>query len=280
MRITVFTGEKMKIPESCRIHPTAVIEETAIMGEDVHVGPYSIIGPDVAMGDGCRIGPHVVIEGVTNVGRNCRIFQFASVGAAPQDINYKGEKTALNIGNDTIIRESVTIHRGSTKGDGITEIGSRCMIMACCHVAHDCRLGNRVIMANVATLGGHVEIGDHAVIGGLSAIHQFCRIGSYAFLGGMSGANKDIPPFVKYQGQRTNLFGINVLGLKREGFPMETIEALKEAYRIVFTKAATITEGLDQAEEACPDISEVRQFTDFIRQSRRGVPSGEWNNSK
>ncbi len=270
----------MKIPESCRIHPTAVIAESADMGEAVHVGPYAIIGPDVSIDDGCRIGPHVVIEGVTNIGRNCRIFQFASVGAAPQDITYKGEKTGLNIGDDTIIRESVTIHRGSAKGAGTTDIGSGCMIMACSHIAHDCRLGNQVIMANVATLGGHVEIGDHAVIGGLSAIHQFCRIGSYAFLGGMSGANKDIPPFVKYQGQRANLFGINVLGLKRAGFPREIIEALREAYRIVFTKAATITEGLDVAEEAYPDVPQVREFTDFIRQSKRGVPSGEWNNSK
>ncbi len=269
----------MKIPESCSIHPTAVIEKSAILGEEVQVGPYAIIGPDVSIGAGCRIAPHVVIEGVTKIGRNCQIFQFASIGAAPQDITYKGEKTGLTIGDDTIIRESVTIHRGTPKGGGTTEIGSKCMIMAYSHIAHDCKIGDQVIMANVATLGGHVEIGDHAVIGGLSAIHQFCRIGSYAFLGGMSGANKDIPPFVKYQGQRSNLFGINVLGLKRAGFPRETIEALREAYRIVFAKAATITEGLDLAEKAYPHVLEVRQFTDFIRQSKRGVPSGEWNNS-
>ncbi len=269
----------MKIPDSCRVHPTAVIEETASLGEDVFVGPYAIIGPDVSIGDGCRIAPHVVIEGVTEIGRNCQIFQFASIGAAPQDITYKGERTGLIIGDDTIIRESVTIHRGTPKGGGTTRIGTRCMIMAYSHIAHDCQIGDQVIMANVATLGGHVEVGDHAVIGGLSAIHQFCRIGRYAFLGGMSGANKDIPPFVKYQGQRANLFGINVLGLKRAGFSKETIEALREAYRIVFAKAATITEGLDLAEEAYPDVAEVTQFTDFIRKSKRGVPSGEWNNS-
>ena len=270
----------MNIPSSCRIHPTAVIEDTAILGEDVQVGPYAIVGPDVQVGPGCRISPHVVIEGVTTIGRNCQIFQFASIGAAPQDITYKGEKTCLNIGDNTIVRESVTIHRGTPKGGGTTEIGSECMIMAYSHIAHDCKIGNNVIMANVATLGGHVEISDHAVIGGLSAIHQFCRIGRYAFLGGMSGANKDIPPYVKYQGQRANLFGINVLGLRRAGFPKEVIEALREAYRIVFSKAPTITEGLELADQAYPDVAEVREFTDFIRQSKRGVPAGEWNNSQ
>ena len=269
----------MKIPESCRIHPTAVVEENAVLGEDVFVGPYAIIGPDVSIGDGCHVAPHVVIEGVTKIGQNCQIFQFASIGAAPQDITYGGEKTGLVIGDGTVIRESVTIHRGTSKGGGTTEIGSRCMIMAYSHIAHDCKIGNQVIMANVATLGGHVEIGDHAVIGGLSAIHQFCRVGSYAFLGGMSGANKDIPPFVKYQGQRANLFGINVLGLKRAGFSRQTIEALREAYRIIFAKSETITEGLDVADNTFPDVPEVRQFTGFIRESKRGVPAGVWNNS-
>ncbi len=259
------------------IHTTAVVDPRCSLGQGVTIGPYTVLGPHVSVGDNCWIGPHVVIDGKTSIGEGCQIFQFSSIGAAPQDITYKGELTAVEIGPKTIIRESVTIHRGTSKGGGLTRVGSQCMIMAYCHIAHDCHIGDRVIMANVATLGGHVEIGDHAVIGGLSAIHQFCRIGSYAFLGGMSGANKDIPPFVKYQGQRSNLHGINVLGLKRAGFSRQTIEELREAYRIIFKKAETITEGLDMADAQFPNSPEVKEFTDFIRNSKRGVPSGQWN---
>ncbi len=265
----------MNIGEN-NIHSTAVVDPDARLGNNISIGAYTIIGPNVTISDNCKIGPHVVIEGKTTIGSNCQIFQFASVGAAPQDLTYKGEETSVLIGDNSIIRECVTIHRGTKKGGGVTRIGTNCMIMAYCHVAHDCQIGNGVIMANAATLGGHVEIGDHAVIGGLCAIHQFCRIGSYAFMGGMSGTNKDIPPFVKYQGQRANLFGINVLGLRRANFPKEIIEALKEAYRIVFVKAQTITEGLDEADAAFPDIPQVKEFTDFIRNSKRGVPAGEW----
>ncbi len=267
----------MSQPDNNNIHPTAVVEPGCQLGTNVTVGPYTVLGPHVRVGDGCWLGPHVVVDGKTTIGNNCQIFQFSSIGAAPQDITYKGELTAVEIGDETIVRESVTIHRGTPKGGGVTRVGHRCMIMAYCHVAHDCQLGDHVIMANVATLGGHVEIRDHAVIGGLSAIHQFCRIGQYAFLGGMSGANKDIPPFVKYQGQRSHLHGINVLGLRRAGFSKETIENLREAYRIVFKKAETITQGLDMADAAFPDSKEVREFTDFIRNSKRGVPSGEWS---
>ena len=267
----------MSQQDSNNIHPTAVIEPGCQLGTNVTVGPYTVLGTHVRVGDGCWLGPHVVVDGKTTIGKNCQIFQFSSIGAAPQDITYKGELTAVEIGDETIVRESVTIHRGTLKGGGVTRVGCRCMIMAYCHVAHDCQIGDHVIMANVATLGGHVEIGDHAVIGGLSAIHQFCRIGQYAFLGGMSGANKDIPPFVKYQGQRSHLHGINVLGLRRAGFSKETIENLREAYRIVFKKAETITQGLDMADAAFSDSKEVRAFTDFIRNSKRGVPSGEWS---
>ncbi len=267
----------MPSENSNNIHPTAVVDHGCQLGENVTVGPYTVLGPHVVIGDNCWLGPHVVIDGKTTIGKNCQIFQFSSIGAAPQDITYKGELTAVEIGDNTIVRESVTIHRGTPKGSGVTRVGSRCMIMAYCHVAHDCEIGDFVIMANVATLGGHVEIGKHAVIGGLSAIHQFCRIGAYAFLGGMSGANKDIPPFVKYQGQRSHLHGINVLGLRRAGFSKDAIENLREAYRIVFKKAQTITEGLEMADEAFPGSAEVREFTDFIRNSKRGVPSGEWS---
>ncbi len=259
------------------IHHTAVVDPECRLGKNITIGPYTVLGPHVVIEDNCWLGPHVVIDGKTSIGANCQIFQFSSIGAAPQDITYKGELTAVEIGEGTIVRESVTIHRGTSKGGGITRVGSNCMIMAYCHVAHDCQIGDSVIMANVATLGGHVEIGEHAVIGGLSAIHQFCRIGAYAFLGGMSGTNKDIPPFVKYQGQRSHLHGINVLGLRRAGFPKDTIEKLREAYRIVFKKAQTVTEGLDMADAAFPDCPQVKEFTDFIRHSKRGVPSGEWS---
>ena len=256
-----------------RIHPTAVISPDTFIGSDISIGPYAVIDRGVTLGSGCVIGPHAVIEGNTTIGENVKIFQFASVGAAPQDIHYSGAPTRLEIGDNTVIRESVTIHRGTEDGGGLTSVGSNCMIMAYCHIAHDCRVADNVIMANAATLGGHVEIGKHAVVGGLSAIHQFCRIGEYAFIGGMSGTNKDIPPFVKYQGTRSNLFGLNLIGLRRQGFSKEAIKTLRDCYRLVFHQSITITEGLETAAERYPDSEEVRTFVEFIRSSKRGVPS-------
>ncbi len=255
------------------IHPTAIVSPEAELGDGVRIGAYSIIGPNVNIRDRCTIGPHVVIEGHTYIEEDARIFQFASIGAAPQDLKYTGEPTGLEIGAGTIIRESVTIHRGTEEGRGVTSIGKLCMLMAYSHVAHDCKLSDNVILANSVAMGGHVTIGKHATIGGLCAIHQFCTIGEYAFMGGMSGTNKDIPPYTMYWGQRENLSGLNTIGLRRHGFSPRTIKALRDAYRIIFTQADTITEGVRLAEARYPDVPEVRRFTEFIKTSKRGIPS-------
>ncbi|OPL16990.1 MAG: acyl-[acyl-carrier-protein]--UDP-N-acetylglucosamine O-acyltransferase [delta proteobacterium ML8_D] len=254
------------------IHPTAIISPNSKIAEGVKIGPYSVVGPEVEIGPKTEIGPHAVIEGHTRLGENIRIFQFASIGAPPQDLKYSGEPTRVEIGDQTIIREFVTVHRGTQGGGGITRVGKQCLLMAYCHVAHDCQVGDGVIMANGVTLGGHVNIGKSVIIGGLSAVHQFCRIGAHAFLGGMSGVNKDIPPYVKYWGQRDHLYGLNLVGLRRQGLSREVIEALKKAYRMVFQESDTVQEALDIVESRLGDIPEVKEFTGFIRSSKRGVP--------
>ncbi len=267
----------MRIDKKTYIHPTAIVSPDSKIAPGVKIGPYAIIGPEVEIGMETEIGPHSVIEGNTCLGKNIKVFQFASIGAPPQDLKYAGGPTRLEIGDRTIIREFVTVHRGTEAGCGVTRVGRQCLLMAYCHVAHDCQLGEGVIMSNGATLGGHVEIEEHAVIGGLSAIHQFCRIGAYAFLGGMSGTNKDIPPFVKYWGQRGNLYGLNLIGLRRQGFSREVIEALKEAYRMIFKRNDMLRDAIDTVESRLGDIPEVRRFTEFIRSSKRGVPMASKN---
>jgi len=260
------------MPIEKNIHPTAIISPNSEIAEGVKIGPYAVVGPEVEIGPETEIGPHVVIEGHTRLGKKIKIFQFASIGAPPQDLKYSGEPTRVEVGDQTIIREFVTIHRGTQGGGGITRVGKQCLLMAYCHVAHDCQVGDRVIMANGVTLGGHVKIGDSVIIGGLSAIHQFCRIGAHAFLGGMSGVNKDIPPYVKYWGQRDHLYGLNLVGLRRQGLSREVVEALKKAYRMVFQESDTVQEALDTVESRLGEIPEVKEFTGFIRSSKRGVP--------
>ncbi len=255
------------------IHATAIISPEAEIGEGVKIGPYSIIGPDVQIGARSVIGPHVVIEGHVRIAEDVQIFQFASIGAPPQDLKYTGEPTGVEIGAGTVIREGVTVHRGTEEGRGVTSIGRLCMLMAYSHVAHDCKLGDNVILANSVAMGGHVTIGKYATIGGLCAIHQFCTIGEYAFMGGMSGTNKDIPPYTMYWGQRENLSGLNTIGLRRHGFSARAIKALRDAYRIIFTTSDTVTQGVAIAEQKYGDVPEVRKFTEFIRTSKRGVPS-------
>jgi UDP-N-acetylglucosamine acyltransferase len=254
------------------IHPTAIISPDSIIARGVKIGPYTVVGPEVEIGPETEIGPHTVIEGRTRLGEKTKVFQFASIGASPQDLKYGGEPTRVDIGDRTTIREFVTVHRGTQGGGGITRVGKQCLLMAYCHVAHDCQVGDNVIMANGVTLGGHVEIEEEVIIGGLSAIHQFCRIGAYAFLGGMSGVNKDIPPYVKYWGQRDNLYGVNSIGLRRQGFSREVIEALKEVYRAVFQGNDTMREALDVVESRFGAIPEVKRFAEFVRSSKRGVP--------
>jgi UDP-N-acetylglucosamine acyltransferase len=254
------------------IHPTVIIDPKARIAEGVEIGPYSVIEKDVLIGKGTKIGPHVVIREGTEIGKGCEISQFASIGEAPQSVGYKGEKTFLKIGDHNIIREFVTLHRGTVKGGGKTVIGNENFIMAYSHVAHDCQIGNQVVMANGATLAGHILIEDFAIIGGLSAIHQFCRVGTYAIIGGLSGVLMDIPPYTKAQGDRARLFGLNTVGLKRANFSEGTLKALKKAYRIIFRSGLTLEKAIKQVgEDEISQRPEVQHFLQFMQGSKRGI---------
>jgi UDP-N-acetylglucosamine acyltransferase len=253
------------------IHPTAIVDPKAELASDVQVGPYAIIREDVSIGSGCQIGSHVVIEPFVSIGRDCRIFHFASIGATPQSLKFEGEKTYVKIGSGSIIREFVTIHRGTGFGGGITEIGEQNFLMAYTHIAHDCKTGRMVVMANNATLAGHIAIGDHATVGGLTAIHQFVKVGDYAFIGGKSAVVKDIPPFVIAAGDRARLHGMNTVGLKRHGFTPKTINELKKVYRIIFRIGLTRNEALERVKAEVEQIPEVVKFLEFIQSSQRGI---------
>jgi UDP-N-acetylglucosamine acyltransferase len=254
------------------IHPTAIIDPKAEISEGVEIGPYSVIEKNVLIGEGTKIGPHVVIREGTYIGKQCQISQFASIGEAPQSVGYKGEKTFLQIGDHNIIREFVTLHRGTIKGGGKTVIGNENFLMAYSHVAHDCQIGNQVVMANGATLAGHILIEDFAIIGGLSAIHQFCRVGTYAIIGGITGVLMDIPPYTKAQGDRAKLFGLNTIGLKRANFSEETLKALKKAYRIIFRSSLTLEKAMKRVvEDEISQTPEVQHFLQFIQCSKRGI---------
>ena len=253
------------------IHPTAVISPDATLAEGVEVGPYSIIGPDVHIGKNTFVGPHVVIETQTDIGENNRIASFASIGGAPQDLKYRGEPTRVVIGNHNMIREYVTINRATIHDIGVTIVGNHNLLMAYCHVAHNCKLGDHVVMANAANLAGHIHVEDYAIIGGLTGVHQFTRIGAHCIIGGASAVVKDIPPFVMASGNFAKLFGLNMIGMKRRGFTEETITALKEAYRIVFRSSLLLTAAIRKVEQEVADLPETRQFLDFIRKSERGI---------
>jgi len=253
------------------IHPTAVISPDATLAEGVGVGPYSIVGPDCHIGKDTQIGPHVVIESHTDIGEGCRISQFAAIGGLPQDLKYRGEETRVVIGSHNTIREYVTIHRATASDVGVTRIGNHNLLMAYCHVAHNCTLGDRIIMANAANLGGHVHVEDFAIISGLSGIHQFTRIGAHCIIGGASAVTKDIPPYVMASGNYARLFGLNLIGLKRRGFSDEAIQALKSAYRIVFRSSLLLSAAIEKVEKEVADLPEIRKFLDFIRKSERGV---------
>jgi UDP-N-acetylglucosamine acyltransferase len=253
------------------IHPTAIISPNAKIGADVEIGPYSVIGERVSIGDGTRIGPHVVMQGPTTIGRNNQFFQFCSIGEIPQDLKFNMEDTELIIGDNNTFREFITINRGTAGGGGRTVIGSNCLLMAYTHVAHDCLVGNGVIMANNATLAGHIRIDDHAIVGGISGVHQFVHIGSYAMIGGLTGVSKDVPPFTLAVGQRASLHGLNLTGLKRHGFSAAAISELKAAYKLLFRSNLTIDEAVRQIETGAPGCPEVRMLVDFIQQSERGI---------
>jgi UDP-N-acetylglucosamine acyltransferase len=256
------------------IHPTAIVDAAVEIAADVEIGPYTIIGPGVVIEAGCTIGPHVVLRGQTRIGAGTRIFQFASVGEDPQDKKYAGEETALVIGQRNVIREYATVHRGTAQDRGETRIGDDNLLMAYTHVAHDCSIGNHVIMANVATLAGHVEVGDRASIGGLVAIHQFCRIGTFSYIGGVSGIGLDVPPYVILAGtrNRTRISGVNKVGLKRNGFSRETIRMLDTAFRIIFrTPNLLMKDAIEVARKEFPECPEVQNLVKFFEDSKRGV---------
>ena len=253
------------------IHATAIIHPSAQIAENVDIGPYTIVGEGTSIGSGTWIGPHVVIGDWTEVGRENRIFQFASIGAPPQDLKFKGEKTYLKIGDRNAIRESVTMHRGTETGIGETVVGNDNLFMAYTHVAHDCIVGNRVVMANCATLAGHVEVGDHAILGGLSAYHQFVRIGSHVMVSGGAITTQDIPPYCIAQGDRAVTHGINSIGLSRRGFSQETVRAIKNAYKLVYRSDLRLEDSLAEIDKQYGEIPEVKVFTDFIRGSERGI---------
>ncbi len=254
------------------IHPTAIIDPKAEIGEGVDIGPYCVIEKGVLIEHETKVGPHVIIREGTHIGKRCQIFQFASIGEAPQFLGYKGEKTFLRIGDENIIREFVTLHRGTVKGGGKTIIGNKNFFMAYSHVAHDCQIGNEVIMSNAATLAGHIVIEDWAVIGGIVAIHQFCRVGTHAFIGGVSGVTLDIPPYMLASGSHVKLFGLNTVGLKRANFSEETLKALKKAYRIIFRSGLTLEKAIKRVgEEEISHIPEIQHLLHFIQHSKRGI---------
>jgi len=253
------------------IHPSAVVSPRAKIGEGVTIGPYSIIGEKVTVGRDTVIGSHVVIDGNTAIGEKNRIYPFVSIGLPPQDIGYKGEDTRVVIGDKNVIREFVTINRATTKQDRVTIIGNGNYLMAYAHVAHDCILGNSIIMSNAATLGGHIEIGDKAIIGGLVAIHQFVRIGTYAFIGGKTVTGKDVPPFMMASGDRAKLYGLNTRGLKREGFSQEKINNLKKAYQIIWRDRHLLHEAVERVRKEIPPFRELEILLEFLVNSKRGV---------
>jgi UDP-N-acetylglucosamine acyltransferase len=254
------------------IHPTAIVDPKADLGDEVEIGPYAIIEKGVTIGPRTQIGPHVVVREGTRMGKQCQIFQFASLGEAPQAIAYKGEKTLLLMGDHNIVREFVTLNRGTAPGGGKTVIGHRNLFMAYSHVAHDCQIGNQVILANAATLAGHIIIEDYAIIGGLSAIHQFCRIGTHAFISGMTGITLDVPPYMLASGSRARLFGLNTVGLKRFHFSEASVRALKKAYRIIFRSGLTLERAVKQVkEDGISQLPEVQHLLQFIQQSKRGI---------
>lgn len=255
------------------IHPTAIVSPSAEIGQDVIIGPYSIIGDETSLGDGTVLDSHVVINNFTTLGPKCKVASFAAIGGAPQDLKYAGEKTYCKIGGGTIIREYVTVNRGTPTGGGVTEIGENCMLMATSHVAHDCKMGNNVIIANAVLLAGHVHLGNYSNIGGATVVHQFVRIGDYAYVGGASAVVQDVPPYV-LASNRTGegfLHGLNKIGLKRRGFSDAAMAALKKAYRIYFRFGLTIPEATERIKAEVDLLPEVVHLIDFMQSTKRGI---------
>lgn len=252
-----------------KIHPTAIIADFAVIGNNVQIGPYSIIGANVKIADHTVIHPHVVIDGHTDIGEHCLIYSFASIGLPPQDLKYRGEPSKLIIGKNNVIREQVTMNPGTESGAMETVVGDGGLFMIGAHVAHDCVVGNNVILANNATIAGHVQVGDYVVIGGLSAVHQFVRIGSYAIIGGMSGVDTDVIPFGRVKGERASLAGLNLVGLERRGFSKDQVKTLQRAFKELFAHDGTMEKRLDGVEESYTDDEAVSEIVKFAREKSR-----------
>ena len=254
------------------IHATAIVDPKAKIAKGVEIGPFSIIGPEVEIAEGTWVGPHVVINGKTKIGQHNKIFQFASIGEAPQDKKYANEPTLTEIGDHNVIREGVTIHRGTIQDKSITRIGSHNLLMAYVHVAHDCVIGDHNIFANNAGIAGHVKIGDHVIISGFCGVHQFSLIGSHSFISHASIIVKDVPPYViVVGGANATTCGINVEGLKRRGFSSEDITLLKRAYKTIYREGLKVFQAIEQLESMEKESAHVKLFTDFLRQSERGI---------
>lgn len=253
------------------IDPRAIVSPQARLAADVDVGPFSIIGPDVRIGPGTVVGPHAVITGQTTIGANNHIYQFASLGDAPQDKKYAGEPTRLEIGDRNVFRESCTMNRGTTHDKGVTRIGDDNLFMAYSHVAHDCLVGSNTVFANCASLAGHVEIGDWVILGGLSAVHQHCKIGAHAFLAGGAIVTRDVPPYVMVAGNPSAPHMVNSEGLKRRGFTDEQVRSVREAYRLVYRSDLKLSEALERLEPSAREQPALRLFVDFIRGSTRSI---------
>ena len=256
---------------AANIHPTAIVSSNAQIGSNCFIGPFCTVGDEVTLADDVRLDSHVVVDGQTSIGRETHVFPFVSIGLAPQDLKYGGERTAVEIGERNHIREFVTIHRGTTGGGGTTRIGSDNLLMAQAHVAHDCQLGSNIIMANAATLAGHVEIADRASVGAYSGVHQFCRVGFEAFVGGYSVVVKDAPPFAIIQGNHAKCYGLNRIGLRRRGYSKETIEKLNHAYHLFLSAKLNTTQALERIKAEMPDSPETKHLVEFIEGAKRGV---------
>lgn len=256
---------------SVEIHPTAFVSPKAEIGSGVAIGQCAVIEDDVVIGDGCRIGPFASVKQYTRMGKGNIIHSYALVGGIPQDLKFRGEVSYLEIGDNNSIREFSTLHRGTEGGGGVTRVGSDNLIMAYCHIAHDCKLGNHIVMSNAATLAGHVEMHDCSIIGGLSAVHQFARIGRFAFIGGMTGIAKDLPPYMMAVGTRAGIHGPNLVGLRRLQLNGDTIRAIKAAFRNIWHSEITRQQALEKTEEELGSFPEVMEIVNFVRDSPRGV---------
>ncbi|WP_409309619.1 acyl-ACP--UDP-N-acetylglucosamine O-acyltransferase [Pectobacterium sp. B1J-3] len=259
------------IDQTAFIHPSSIVDDGAIIGANVHIGPFCYVGSQVEIGEGTVLKSHVVVNGITKIGCDNEIYQFSSIGEVNQDLKYAGEPTRVEIGDRNRIRESVTIHRGTEQGGGLTKVGSDNLLMINTHIAHDCVIGNRCILANNATLGGHVSVDDFAIIGGMTAVHQFCIIGAHVMVGGCSGVAQDVPPYVIAQGNHATPFGLNIEGLKRRGFEKDTQHAIRAAYKLIYRSGKTLDEVKPEIEALAVEHPAVQAFIDFFSRSTRGI---------